>query len=67
MPGQSAYNAAKFAVRGFTEALREEMIVALLDLNRLEAGRLPIENAPVVIAATYSGWRNSGTPPRDPH
>jgi short-subunit dehydrogenase len=26
MPGQSAYNAAKFAVRGFTEALREEMI-----------------------------------------
>jgi len=28
IPGQSAYNAAKFAVRGFTEALREEMIVA---------------------------------------
>jgi NAD(P)-dependent dehydrogenase (short-subunit alcohol dehydrogenase family) len=27
MPSQSAYNAAKFAVRGFTEALREEMIV----------------------------------------
>jgi NAD(P)-dependent dehydrogenase (short-subunit alcohol dehydrogenase family) len=27
MPGQSAYNAAKFAVRGFTEALREEMLV----------------------------------------
>jgi NAD(P)-dependent dehydrogenase (short-subunit alcohol dehydrogenase family) len=26
MPGQSAYNAAKFAVRGFTEALREEML-----------------------------------------
>jgi NAD(P)-dependent dehydrogenase (short-subunit alcohol dehydrogenase family) len=26
VPGQSAYNAAKFAVRGFTEALREEMI-----------------------------------------
>ena len=25
-PGQSAYNAAKFAVRGFTEALRQEMI-----------------------------------------
>jgi len=29
MPGQGAYNAAKFAVRGFTEALRQEM-----DLNR---------------------------------
>ena len=28
VPGQSAYNAAKFAVRGFTEALRMEMKVA---------------------------------------
>jgi NADP-dependent 3-hydroxy acid dehydrogenase YdfG len=28
IPGQAAYNAAKFAVRGFTEALRQEMIVA---------------------------------------
>ena len=28
MPGQTAYNAAKFAVRGFTEALRTEMLVA---------------------------------------
>ena len=28
MPSQGAYNSAKFAVRGFTEALREEMIVA---------------------------------------
>ncbi len=28
MPGQGAYNAAKFAVRGFTEALRQEMIMA---------------------------------------
>ena len=27
VPGQSAYNAAKFAVRGFTEALREEMLL----------------------------------------
>jgi NADP-dependent 3-hydroxy acid dehydrogenase YdfG len=27
LPGQSAYNAAKFAVRGFTEALRQEMLV----------------------------------------
>lgn len=27
MPGQSAYNAAKFAVRGFTESLREEMLL----------------------------------------
>jgi NADP-dependent 3-hydroxy acid dehydrogenase YdfG len=28
VPGQSAYNAAKFAVRGFTEALREELLIA---------------------------------------
>ena len=27
VPAQSAYNAAKFAVRGFTEALRQEMII----------------------------------------
>ena len=27
MPGQSAYNATKYAVRGFTEAIREEMLV----------------------------------------
>ena len=28
VPGQSAYNAATFAVRGFTEALHQEMLVA---------------------------------------
>lgn len=28
MPGQSLYNATKYAVRGMTEALREEMLVA---------------------------------------
>jgi NAD(P)-dependent dehydrogenase (short-subunit alcohol dehydrogenase family) len=28
MPGQTAYNAAKFGVRGFTEALRMEMAIA---------------------------------------
>jgi NAD(P)-dependent dehydrogenase (short-subunit alcohol dehydrogenase family) len=28
MPGQTAYNAAKFGVRGFTEALRMEMLAA---------------------------------------
>src|SRR5690349_9613027 len=27
MPQQSAYNATKYAVRGFTEAIREEMII----------------------------------------
>jgi len=28
MPGQSAYNAAKFAVRGFTESLRQELLIS---------------------------------------
>ncbi len=28
MPGHSAYNATKYAVRGMTEALREEMLIA---------------------------------------
>ena len=28
MPGQSGYNATKYAVRGMTEALREEMLIA---------------------------------------
>jgi NAD(P)-dependent dehydrogenase (short-subunit alcohol dehydrogenase family) len=28
VPGQSAYSAAKFAVRGFTEAVRQEMLLA---------------------------------------
>ena len=28
MPGQTAYNSAKFAVRGFTEALRQELLLA---------------------------------------
>jgi NADP-dependent 3-hydroxy acid dehydrogenase YdfG len=28
IPGQAAYNSAKFAVRGFTEALRQEMVLA---------------------------------------
>lgn len=27
-PGQAAYNSAKFAVRGFTEALRQEMLIS---------------------------------------
>ena len=33
VPGQSAYNAAKFAVRGFTEALRQEMLITGHNVN----------------------------------
>ncbi len=40
VPKQSAYNAAKFAVRGFTEALRQEM---------------KLENQPVAISCVHPG------------
>lgn len=40
VPGQAAYNSAKFAVRGFTEALRQEMLVA---------------NRPVKVTAVHPG------------
>ena len=43
-PGQSAYNASKFAVRGFTEALRHE----------LEA-----ENSPVRVSCVHPGGINT--------
>jgi NAD(P)-dependent dehydrogenase (short-subunit alcohol dehydrogenase family) len=33
MPGQAAYNAAKYGVRGFTEALRQELIIARHPVN----------------------------------
>jgi hypothetical protein len=33
VPGQSAYNAAKFAVRGFTESLRQELLLARLPVR----------------------------------
>lgn len=33
IPSQSAYNAAKFAVRGFTESLRQEMLIGKLPVR----------------------------------
>lgn len=40
VPGQSAYNSAKFAVRGFTESLRQEMIA---------------DRAPVLVTCVHPG------------
>jgi NADP-dependent 3-hydroxy acid dehydrogenase YdfG len=40
-PGQAAYNSAKFAVRGFTEALRQEMALA---------------GHPVAVTVVYPGY-----------
>jgi short-subunit dehydrogenase len=45
VPSQSAYNAAKFAVRGFTEALRQEMIV---------------ERRPVTVTCVHPGGVRTG-------
>jgi short-subunit dehydrogenase len=51
VPGQAAYTSAKFAVRGFTEALRQEMAVA---------------RHPVAVTAVHPGYvktaiaRNAG-------
>lgn len=33
MPGQSTYNSAKYAVRGFTESVRQDMITAKLPVQ----------------------------------
>ena len=45
MPGQSAYNATKYAVRGFTEAIREEMLV---------------ERHPVTVTCVHPGGIRTG-------
>ena len=37
-PGQGAYNAAKFAVRGFTEALRHEMRGSAIEISCVHPG-----------------------------
>jgi NADP-dependent 3-hydroxy acid dehydrogenase YdfG len=45
VPKQAAYNAAKFAVRGFTEALRQELVVA---------------GTPVAVSAIHPGGVKTG-------
>ena len=45
IPGQSAYNATKYAVRGFTEALRQEMLV---------------DDHPVVVTCVHPGGIRTG-------
>ena len=39
-PGMSAYNATKFAVRGFTESLRQELDLRQLDAKEVDDQRL---------------------------
>jgi short-subunit dehydrogenase len=45
IPGQSAYNAAKFAVRGFTESLRQELLIS---------------GAPVTVTCVHPGGIRTG-------
>ena len=66
-PGQSAYNSAKFAVRGFTEALRQEMMLGGLS-GKGHHGFIPAASRPrsramrrqpmVLISIS---WRNCST------
>ena len=59
VPGQSMYNAAKYAVRGFTEALREEMLVpATRSGSRacIPAGSRPRSPATPATPTARTGW-----------
>ena len=55
IPGQSAYNATKFAVRGFTEALREEMLV-----NRQPVSVTCVHPGGVRTGISRNGRKNAG-------
>jgi NAD(P)-dependent dehydrogenase (short-subunit alcohol dehydrogenase family) len=55
MPGQTAYNATKYAVRGFTEALREEMLV-----NRHHVGVTCVHPGGIRTGIARNGRKTSG-------
>ena len=58
MPGQAAYNAAKFAVRGFTEALRQEMV-----LNREPVKVTSVHPGGIKTAIARNGTTAAGVDP----
>src|ERR1700744_1838475 len=58
VPGQAAYNAAKFAVRGFTEALRQEMA-----LNRDPVKVTSIHPGGIKTAIARNGLTAEGVDP----
>lgn len=58
MPGQAAYNSAKFAVRGFTEALRQEMV-----LNREPVKVTSIHPGGIKTAIARNGLTAEGVDP----
>jgi len=69
VPSQGAYNAAKFAVRGFTEALRQEMLIAghpvrvtcvhpggIKTAIARNAGAVPGRDATVLASSSTGDW-----------
>lgn len=59
VPGQAAYNSAKFAVRGFTEALRQEMVLAGHPVKVTTVHPGGIKTAIVRNATAVEGFDNS--------
>jgi NADP-dependent 3-hydroxy acid dehydrogenase YdfG len=59
MPGQAAYNSAKFAVRGFTEALRQEMV-----LNREPVKVTSVHPGGIKTAIARNGLTAEGVSPQ---
>ena len=58
IPGQAAYNSAKFAVRGFTEALRQEMV-----LNREPVKVTSVHPGGIKTAIARNGLTAEGVDP----
>jgi NADP-dependent 3-hydroxy acid dehydrogenase YdfG len=59
MPGQAAYNSAKFAVRGFTEALRQDMV-----LNREPVQVTSVHPGGIKTAIARNGLTAEGVSPQ---
>lgn len=59
MPTQSAYNAAKFAVRGFTEALRTEYADTNIQIHTVHPGG--VKTSIASSARYHSSWREGMT------
>ena len=62
MPGQAAYNSAKFAVRGFTEALRQELV-----LNRDPVKVTSVHPGGIKTAIARNGLTAEGVDPEAQH
>ena len=74
-PGQAAYAASKFAVRGFTEALRHELSGSRVGVSVVHPGgirteiapaRGPIRRSPRRRETTSTGWHGRGPRRRQP-